>query len=81
MRFVFAIILALGLGACTSPIDTRRTLHAAGYTDVVVGSYSLFACGEGDFYATKWKAVNPQGQQVSGTVCCGLFFKNCTIRF
>ena len=65
---------------CTSPDRTKETLTKAGYTDIEIGGYDLFSCGEDDDFATNFIANNPTGQRVSGTVCCGIL-KRCTIRY
>ena len=75
------IALALLLLACSDVEATVRTLHAAGYSDVVIGrDYPWFACSKDDDYATAFTAKNPAGGAVSGVVCCGII-KSCTIRF
>lgn len=58
-----------------------RTLESAGYTDVKTTGYNFLECGENDTFHTGFTATNPNGKRVSGTVCCGLFIKGCTIRF
>lgn len=74
------MLLFLMMFACTNAPATVDTLEKAGFTDVHAGGYSAFACSDDDTYATNFTATNPQGQKVSGTVCCGVF-KNCTIRW
>ena len=73
--------MILLLSACTSEKDANRALNAAGYTEIQVGGYDFWACGEDDFFHTKFTAKNPAGKNMKGTVCSGLFFKNATIRF
>ena len=70
----------LTMSACTAPDRTRYTLEKAGFTDISLGGYSFFECGEDDHFATKFDANNSQGLRVSGTVCCGML-KGCTVRF
>ncbi len=74
------LILLVLCTACTAPDMTRETLRKAGYTDITTQGYDLFACGEDDTFATQFRAKNPAGATVNGTVCCGLL-KSCTIRF
>jgi hypothetical protein len=76
-------VLALLANSCTDEGRSHATLTSAGYTNIEVGGYDMFKCGEDDAYATKFVATNPAGQQVSGTVCCGGMGcgKGCTIRF
>ena len=73
------LLMAILISGCTDPIDAKRVLLDAGYSDVKAAGYDIFACGEGDIYATKFTAKNPIGRPVSGTVCTGLF-KGSTIR-
>lgn len=76
--FVLAFISLVG---CTSESDARSTLHKAGYSDIKVGGYAWFECGENDRFQTKFTAKNPAGHYTNGTVCCGWLTKGCTIRF
>lgn len=79
-RLLVLATLALGLAGCTDGDGAKKALEQAGYTNVEVGGYDMWACGEDDTYATKFKAVGPTGIRVSGTVCAGMFFKSKTIR-
>ncbi len=74
-----AVPFACGAG-CTDEDRTRTTLRKAGYRDVTVGDYAWGECGKHDSYATEFTAINPSGERVSGTVCCGIL-KGCTVRF
>lgn len=65
---------------CVAPEKTVKTLTDEGYTDVEPGEYCFLCCGKSDFYHTKFEATNIRGVRVSGVVCCGLFFKACTVR-
>lgn len=67
--------------ACTNRDATRETLRKSGYTDIEPGDYAWFECGDDDRFHTQFTATNPVGQTVTGTVCCGLFSKGCTIRY
>jgi hypothetical protein len=75
------LLLGLALVACTDDSATIRTLNDSGYTDIQTTGYSWFECGSDDHYHTGFQAKNPAGKVVNGTVCCGLMFKGCTIRF
>lgn len=84
MRKMLIAMLAVSMltvASCTSEPRTTSTLQKAGYTDITAGGYDFWECGDDDTYATKFRARNPNGQMVSGTVCCGLIGKGCTIRF
>ena len=78
MAAFFAVMM---LGGCTNESATIKTLRSAGFTDIKTTGYEFFECGEDDTYHTGFTAKNPQGQQVTGTVCCGFWAKGCTIRF
>lgn len=65
----------------TDEDDTKRSLNYSGFTDVRTKGHSFFTCMT-DWSATEFEATNPIGmKRVSGTVCCGLVFKACTIRW
>lgn len=78
---LLTLLLVLCVFGCTDDDATRSTLQKAGYTDVIPGGYSWFSCSKEDKLQTKFTAKNPRGERVSGTVCCGLVLKACTIRF
>lgn len=78
-------LLAVGLGGCgplwgTDPIGATRVLQASGYTNIKITGYRWFVGGDRDFYHTGFAAKGPGGQQVTGTVTSGLFFKSNTVR-
>ena len=79
-RIAFAALTLLAT-ACTDEPLAGRTLRQAGFKPVYFTGYNAFACGESDYYATGFVAENARGDIVSGTVCCGLIFKGCTIRW
>jgi hypothetical protein len=72
---------ALALSGCTDSSATIRTLESAGFSDITVTGYAFFQCGEDDTSHTGFRAKNPSGKYVEGTVCCGLVLKGCTVRF
>lgn len=75
------LTLAALLVSCTNESDTVRTLIDSGYSDVQTTGWSPWACSKDDTYETGFRAKNPAGKFVEGTVCCGLMTKGCTIRF
>lgn len=77
--WLLGAVLGAALFGCTQPQRSVQALDAAGFTDISVGGYAWWACGD-DSYATGFVATNPNGKRVSGAVCCG-WAKNCTIRF
>lgn len=74
-------LTALTLSACSNSDDAFRALDNAGYTNIAPGGYDWLACGQDDFYHTKFTATNANGKNVKGVVCSGLLFKSATIRF
>ena len=72
--------LILLLSGCTDSDRALRTLTEAGYSDIKLGGYGLFACSEDDIFATTFQATGPSGKPIKGTVCNGLL-KGATIRF
>lgn len=87
--FVTAVILtALGIAAivcltgCDDPVRARRALDSAGYSDITVGGHDWWACADSDDYSTHFRARNPAGRMVEGTVCSSTGWgKGATIRF
>lgn len=68
-----------GLGGCeASAEDVTRTLEGEGFTDIEPKGYEFFRCN--DVFNARFAAVNPQGERVEGTVCCGVF-TDCTVRW
>lgn len=76
------VIVTMGLLSlsCTNESGSRRALEAQGFTEIQFTGHSWFTCGKEDSFSTGFRAKNPRGQQVSGTVCCG-WLKSCTVRF
>lgn len=63
--------------------SAERAVESAGFTDaqVIESGYITLRCGEDDdamYYRVR--AINPHGEKVTMTVCCGVF-KDCTVRF
>lgn len=78
---VFAIVIAAMGGCETSTDEVTRTLESAGYSNITPGDAS-WSCGHGDKWLGRtFRATNPAGSSVSGTVCCGFWLKGCTVRF
>lgn len=74
------LILVALLAGCTAPDRARETLDNSGYTNIEIGGWAAFGCGESDTYKNHFTATNPNGKRVEGVVCCGLY-KGCTVRF
>ena len=80
MNTKLIIVLALSLTACTQPETASRVLSSQGFTNIKMDGYDFFNCSKDDAYHDKFAAKGPTGQQVSGVVCAGLFFKGSTVR-
>lgn len=80
MKTLFIVTCVLAV-ACTDEGSTVKTLQMHGFSKIETTGWSSFTCGQDDVSATGFKATNPQGQVVEGTVCCGLWAKGCTVRF
>lgn len=78
LLLVLACVLSF---ACTDEDNTRRTLQMHGFSKIQTTGYSPFTCDDKDSFATGFRAINPTGHIVEGTVCCGLWGKGCTVRF
>ena len=80
MKYILTILLLLTT-ACTDSDAARSALQSQGMTNVAIKGWNPLACGEDDYSSTGFTATNAQGNAVSGTVCCGAFFKSCTVRW
>ena len=78
---LFVVLVALGLlTGCTDDAAAIRTARAHGFHDIHTTGWSPFSCSDDDTTKTGFRAKNAAGETVEGTVCCGLVFKNCTLR-
>lgn len=75
-------LLALALGGCTNEDATKKIVEAQGFSNVQPDGYAWWGCGsdEDDWSRTKFTATGPNGDEISGVVCCGVW-KNCTVRW
>ncbi len=59
------------LTACTSPDRSRAMLEDAGYSNIEIVGYGWWNCPNNDYtHRTRFRATNPVGHSVEGTVCC-----------
>lgn len=80
-KFLIVASAALMLSACGVPSDkATRTLKSMGYTEIKIGGYSFFGCGDNDTFRSNFTAKGQDGAIVSGTLCSG-WFKGITVRF
>ena len=82
-RFITVAItlsLIISLNSCWTDSDgARKVLERSGCKEVKTGGYNYFNGSEDDMYKTKFTAIAPNGEIVSGCVTKGLF-KGSTIR-
>lgn len=74
------IVLVVMLAGCHDNTQAKRVLEQQGYTSVEPTGWEPWGCARDDEVVTGFRATSPSGARVSGVVCCGLFFKGCTIR-
>ena len=77
-KLIYLFVFILALSACTDEQGARKTLERNGYKVVEVGGYDLFSDCK-DPYQTKFKAIAPNGEAVTGTVTKGIL-KGSVIR-
>ncbi len=75
------ILFGLFALACTDESGARKALNAQGFSDIEITGWDALSCGKDDTSSTGFRAKNVKGERVEGVVCCGLLFKNCTVRF
>lgn len=78
-------IVALASTCAPGPEKAVETLRVNGFTDIrVTDTDRMFVgwsgCSDKDGVAHHATATNPRGDRVTLTVCCGLWFKGCTVR-
>lgn len=78
-RILLAFVLLASAG-CHSETDFVHAVQAQGFRGVYLTGYAWVGCGR-DGYGHHFVGINPAGSEVQGTVCCGLAFKGCTVRF
>jgi hypothetical protein len=75
------LALTLGLAGCgVNPDRAKSALEAQGLTNVQIGGYAFWGCGENDTFRSSFTATGANGQQVSGVVCSA-WFKGMTVRY
>jgi hypothetical protein len=79
--FILSVFLTnvLLFGGCQDVKGTKETLKINNYKPIEVGGYGWFQGAKDDVYITKFKAISPSGDTVSGVVTSG-WFKGNTIR-
>lgn len=85
----FAVVCAVLLVACGEFVSSDAAVRAAVSSGIVdpriTGQHGIapgfYGCGEDDDVAFDVAGRNASGQPVNAVVCCGLVFKNCTVRW
>ena len=80
MRTLSLALLLLAAG-CSDTDKARQVLQNQGYTNINMTGWTPFVCGREDTYKDGFEATTMAGVRVKGAVCCGMFFKGCTVRF
>ncbi len=68
-----ALALILSTDGCTDAPGARQALLKAGYKPLTVGGRGWFKGHRGEWYVTRFTAVNPQGDTVRGVVGRGYY--------
>lgn len=78
--------MVAGCGEFVEPSNAIRSAESAGWSEVRVTEQHgmapvFYGCGKDDSVAFGIVGKNPAGKRANATVCCGLIFKSCTVRF
>jgi hypothetical protein len=79
--FILIAYASVWLPTRTNGAATTKILKDNHYTHIQLKGYGWFQCAQDDWSHTKFEATNPYGVSIQGVVCCGLLFKNCTVRY
>jgi hypothetical protein len=91
MKYLFVMILVLVIGCSGVLVGEEKAIEAmegVGLSNVQIKNKHIVfvgyhGCGDSDDVA--FEAVGNKGStgggEVMATVCCGAFFKGCTVRF
>jgi hypothetical protein len=82
IKITMLAILFIGFAlstSCTDEDGARKTLARNNYKVIEVGGHGWFCGGKEDVYITKFRAIAPNGDTVTGCVTSG-WFKGNTIR-
>ena len=83
LLIIVLLILLVGVNLVFSHTDevaTRKTLEIYNFKVIQVGGYNFWAGNKYDWYKTKFVAIAPDGDTVTGTVTRGLFSEENLIR-
>lgn len=79
-KLVSCLFLIFALAGCeVSDSQANRAIRDMGLTDIQLGSYSLFGCGEDHSFSREFSATQPaNNRRVNGVVCCS--YTACSVR-
>ena len=81
MKKIIAIAALTLLAGCgVNAKSATVALEAQGMTNVKIGSWVFFGCGDSDAFRSSFTATGVNGKPVSGIVCSGML-KGVTIRY
>ena len=67
---IFAVLI-ISTHGCTDAPGARAYLEKEGYRPLEVGGRGWFKTHRGEWYSTRFTAINPQGDTVKGAVTRG----------
>ena len=76
---ILGVVVAVN-GCKARSSEAHGALESQGMTNIDLGGASLRSCDTSET-SRKFTATNPAGRRVTGTVCCGLIGKACTVRW
>lgn len=81
MKKLIAFAFLSLLASCgVNEAKGKRILESQGLSNVLIGGYAFWGCGQDDDFASTFTAKDSKGNDVSGVVCGGVF-KGYTVRF
>ncbi len=87
--FGASALIVISLATCGAWVDDADGLHAAKssgiaeprITDKTTAFVWLAGCAKGDDVAFDITGKDASGERVEAVVCCGTWFKACTVRY
>ena len=80
MKKLFVVLVMVSaLVGCTNEGRARLVLENEGYTDIEFTGYNYMTCSEYRL-RTGFRATNPAGRRVEGTVCCHMLH-DCSLHW
>lgn len=87
--FALSALIVISLATCGAWVDDADGLRAAKSSGIVdpritgktVALASFAGCAKEDGVAFDVTGKNASGERVEAVVCCGVWFKACTVRY